>query len=150
MAEQKHETLSPVHNAKIDLANDPLINSTSMARVYADVQRFCLKYANSVVEHGTNIQECTEWPFVKTVSSPSGTSGIQMYNHLDFIVRQGDCGELTVCTLNVMTYDMCLAALTVEVAACERGSNQNHNGIYWRIDPGHGPCPKPQNAQAGQ
>lgn len=40
-----------------------------------------------------------------------------------------------------MTYDMCMKALNTEASACSRGSEQNHEGFFYVIDPNEGSCP---------
>ena len=40
-----------------------------------------------------------------------------------------------------MTYDMCMKALNTEASACSRGSEQNHEGFFYIIDPNEGSCP---------
>ncbi|KAK3615768.1 hypothetical protein LTR22_027304, partial [Elasticomyces elasticus] len=41
-----------------------------------------------------------------------------------------------------MTYDTCFNAYWTEAQACDHGSEQNHDGFWFRIDPSGGACPK--------
>ncbi|KAK4899949.1 hypothetical protein LTR27_002711 [Elasticomyces elasticus] len=57
------------------------------------------------------------------------------YNHIEWAIeaRDGQPG-------GVISYDTCMAALRTEVGGCASGSEQVHDGYWFRIDPGSGAC----------
>ena len=58
-------------------------------------------------------------------------------NHIDWqISHANDNAEST------MTWDICHRAFATELGGCSTGSEQVHDGFWWRIDPNSGACPK--------
>lgn len=58
------------------------------------------------------------------------------WNHIDWAieVRSGQ-------TEQVITYETCKAAFETELGGCSSGSEQNHDGFWFRIDPNARKCP---------
>lgn len=44
-------------------------------------------------------------------------------------------------SMDTMSYDVCMKALNVKASACSRGSEQEHEGFFYGIDPNEGACP---------
>ncbi|KAF4438680.1 NIF-domain-containing protein [Fusarium austroafricanum] len=54
--------------------------------------------------------------------------------HWAIEVREGQ-------TEHEITYEQCIEAFNTELAACPMGSESNHHGFWFRIDPEMGGCP---------
>jgi hypothetical protein len=58
------------------------------------------------------------------------------FNHIDWAIEiRGNNPEKQI------TYEQCVAAFETEAGACHSGSEQNHDGFWFRIDPSSGGCP---------
>jgi hypothetical protein len=83
-------------------------------------QRACRKFGGKTYPQGGHDSLCV--PFTATG------------NRIDFYVRN-NAG-----TTQFLSYNDCVAALTIEMNACSRGSEQNHGQFFYRDDPNAGHC----------
>lgn len=58
------------------------------------------------------------------------------YNHIDWAVEMRDGGAD-----KVIDFDTCMNAFKTELGGCASGSEQYHDGFWFRIDPSTGACP---------
>ncbi|SPO06384.1 uncharacterized protein DNG_09073 [Cephalotrichum gorgonifer] len=58
------------------------------------------------------------------------------FNHIDWAIEIRD-GQ----TEHEITYEQCSEAFNIERSGCQSGSEQNHHGFWFRIDPNSGACP---------
>jgi hypothetical protein len=56
------------------------------------------------------------------------------WNHLDWAIEVRDGQEKTI------DYETCKAAFESELGGCSNGSEQNHDGFWFRIDPNARNC----------
>lgn len=56
-------------------------------------------------------------------------------NHLSWEIKHANGDDETV-----LTYDACVKAFEKELGGCSTGSEQNHDGFFYKIDPNAGTC----------
>ena len=57
------------------------------------------------------------------------------WNHIDWAIEVRDGQEE-----KTIDYETCKAAFETELGGCSNGSEQNHDGFWFRIDPNAGKC----------
>ena len=90
-------------------------NSIAQAR-----QRACQRFGGKTYSQGGGDSLCVSFPATR--------------NRINFNIRN-NAG-----TARYLSYSDCIAALTIEMNACSRGSEQNHGNFFYRNDPNAGLC----------
>ncbi|KAF4472607.1 hypothetical protein FALBO_494 [Fusarium albosuccineum] len=91
---------------------------------YSDCMDGCSTYKESV-RWGCNLG-CDP----NCASPPEGG-----FNHIEWAIEVRD-GQ----TEHEITYEQCTEAFNTELTGCQSGSEQNHHGFWFRIDPQSGAC----------
>lgn len=140
-------------------------DETDIQEVYNDINTSCQLVSETPLGPGASWTHCSEWAFERyndcyetcidgCSNVGSGGRGGDMAsagcsagcdpncggtetgtNHIWWEVKNEGSGEATV------SYDACIAALNMEVGGCSTGSEQSHDGFWYRIDPQDGNCP---------
>ena len=115
-------------NAQWSMSFDKLYGYADSAAVDADVRadisRICNKVDGSTVAPGKSWSDCTNFDRL----GPG--------NHINYqIAHDGNGGDT-----RTMEYDICKSAFEWEYGGCSDGSEQNHLGFWFRIDPNQGRC----------
>jgi hypothetical protein len=131
--------------------------------VIGDIHATCTKAAGKIIKPSEPFWLCTNWE--KTISPNANcyiecmdgcnsykesvrwacNSGCDQncakppeggFNHIDWAIeiRNGQ-------TEHSITYEQCTEAFKIELSGCRSGSEQNHHGFWFRIDPKEGACP---------
>lgn len=98
--------------------------------VINDINTQCRSVDGASVKPGSKWTKCTDWAWEK--SDGTVASG----NRIEWEIKHGGVGDDT----RTMTYDICNTAFNAELAACEHGSESEHNAFWFRIDPNPGHC----------
>jgi hypothetical protein len=125
--------------------------------VLADINTVCNTVNGAVFKKGDPpFTHCSEWTVTvepddscydlcapdETCDPNCGGPVVGSINHIDWqISHNSDNAELK------MTWDVCNSAFSTELGGCDTGSEQVHDGFFWKIDPNAGACPKPQDPQ---
>jgi hypothetical protein len=140
-----------------------------MGEVFADINTQCQKMAGVKLHPKAYTQFCTEWAITVAPDTTcyedcsdgcsavgAGGRGGELAAALCGSGCDPECGGPRVGGTNhiywkfqnlsgeeevTMTYDVCMEALNSEASACSRGSEQNHEGFFYVIDPNEGSCP---------
>lgn len=140
-----------------------------MGEVFADINTQCQKMSGVTLHPKAYTQFCTEWAITVAPDTTcyedcldgcsnigSGGRGGEMAAGLCGIGCDPECGGPPVGGTNhiywkfqnlsgeeevTMSYDVCMKALNAEASACSRGSEQEHEGFFYVIDPNEGACP---------
>ncbi|KAK5172373.1 uncharacterized protein LTR77_004012 [Saxophila tyrrhenica] len=101
-------------------------SETDTQEVKNDISTRCQAADGTILGLNDFWWDCTEW----------GIEGGGV-NHIWWEIQtEGDStDEVTI------TYDTCNSALSTELGGCSTGSEQNHDGLWFKIDPQAGSCP---------
>jgi hypothetical protein len=134
------------------------INNLDMdGEVLADINTVCNTVNGAVFKKGDPpFTHCSEWTVTvepddscyelcvpdETCDPNCGGPVVGSINHIDWqISHNNDNAEST------MTWDICNSAFSTELGGCDTGSEQVHDGFFWKVDPNAGACPKPEDPQ---
>lgn len=114
--------------------------------VKGDIRRVCELVDGSTVSPDTRWSDCSDWawegdniPCPEYCAPETDTGlwttdcfeGCSPGNHISWEIAHDGNGDDT----RTMTYDVCVSAFETELGGCENGSEQNHDGFWFRIDP---------------
>lgn len=150
-----------LHGGKLSLRNG------HGSEVFNDIFTQCTKLAGNTFHKGDNAKTlCTEWAvteedscydvcingcgsvgnggrggesassFCKLGCDPNCGQALGGKNHIRWVVVHGNGPDGDI----VLRQEDCLKAFETEVIGCASGSEQNHGGLWYRIDPNEGPC----------
>lgn len=119
--------------------------------VKGDINRVCEMVDGSSVGPGQRWSDCSDWAWegdnipCPEFCGPESESenwttdcfeGCANGNRIEWEIAHDGNGDDT----RTMTYDICRNAFETELGGCENGSEQNHDGFWFRIDPNAMSC----------
>lgn len=103
-------------------SNGPTFSNMRGGSVDGAISHFCTNYVPRNFNSGQTISHC--YPF------PEINSG----DKVEMVIKNNQGGS------QGMSYDECYHSFQIECGACFHGSEQNHGGFWYRIDPNNGKC----------
>ncbi|KAK3721278.1 hypothetical protein LTR37_003153 [Vermiconidia calcicola] len=123
------------------------------AEVLADISNVCNEVNGAVFKNGDPpFSHCSDWTVTVEPDDTCydvcllgggldcdpdcGGPVVGSVNHIDWQISYLNGAEEAT-----MTLDICKGAFSTELGGCSTGSEQNHDGFWWKIDPNAGACP---------
>jgi hypothetical protein len=96
-----------------------------------DIVATCKLVENAIFHgRGSHFSHCSNWATEVAGLEDRG-------NRIDWDIKYDGDGTDS----RTLTFETCQEAFEAELAGCEHGSDQNHDGFWFRIDPNPGKCP---------
>lgn len=136
------------------------------SEVKSDIEARCREVNGKTIAKDTPFWKCTSWPKLysnnedcfddcldkcEPKSDDSGIASafcaaeqcrktcdagvpVNEFNRIDWAIEKRDGGSKSI------DYETCVNAFNTELGGCNQGSESNHDGFWFRIDPNHGNC----------
>jgi hypothetical protein len=99
--------------------------------VRSDISATCKLVENAIFHgRGSHFSHCSTWGTEVAGLEDQGS-------RIDWEIKYDGDGTDS----RTLTFETCREAFETELAGCEHGSEQNHGGFWFRIDPNPGKCP---------